>query len=59
MDTVRQRLTEKGVSDEDIEQFIHTLNECEFARFAPGDSAQLMSNLYNSSIQFITQIEKK
>ncbi|MBQ7551063.1 MAG: protein BatD [Bacteroidales bacterium] len=59
MDTVRQRLTEKEVSDEDIEQFIHTLNECEFARFAPGDSAQLMSNLYNSSIQFITQIEKK
>lgn len=59
MDTVRNRLSEKGVSETDIEQFISTLDECEFARFAPGDSKELMSNLYNSSLQFITQIEKK
>lgn len=59
MDTVRERLMEKGVDEESIKQFIHTLNECEFARFAPGDAAQQMSNLYNLSLEFITKIEKK
>lgn len=59
MDTVRNRLCEKGVSEEDIEEFVNTLNECEFARFAPNSGHELMSHLYDLSLQFITKIEKK
>lgn len=59
MDTVRSRLGEKGVADEDIEEFVSTLNECEFARFAPNSGHELMNRLYDLSLQFITKIEKK
>ena len=59
MDTVRNRLGEKGVEAEDIEEFVNTLNECEFARFAPNSGHELMNHLYELSLQFITKIEKK
>ena len=59
MDTVRSRLGEKGVADEDIEEFVSTLNECEFARFAPNSGHELMNHLYDLSLEFITKIEKK
>lgn len=59
MDTVRSRLGEKGVADEDIEEFVSTLNECEFARFAPNSGHDMMNRLYTLSLQFITKIEKK
>lgn len=59
MDTVRSRLSEKGVAEEDIEEFVSTLNECEFARFAPNSGHDLMNRLYELSLQFITKIEKK
>lgn len=59
MDTVRNRLSEKGVAEEDIEEFVSTLNECEFARFAPNSGHDLMNHLYDLSLQFITKIEKK
>ena len=59
MDTVRSRLSEKGVAEEDIEEFVRTLNECEFARFAPNSGHDLMNRLYELSLQFITKIEKK
>jgi len=59
IDSVRNKLGEKGVPEDNIEEFIHTLNECEFARFAPNSGTELMENLYNLSLQFITKIEKK
>ena len=59
MDTVRNRLSEKNVAEEDIEEFVSTLNECEFARFAPNSGHDLMNRLYELSLQFITKIEKK
>ncbi len=59
MDNVRNTLKNKEVADENVEQFINTLNECEFARFSPNSGTELMEHLYNSSIEFITKIEKK
>jgi len=59
MDTVAMRLKEKQLSDEAIQDFVATLDQCEYARFAPGDSSQLMHHLYDLSHQFITKIEKK
>lgn len=59
METVEMKLQEKGLNEESIRDFISTLEQCEFARFAPGDSTQLMNEFYQASLQFITRIEKK
>ena len=59
METVEAKLKEKNLSDESIRDFLDTLNQCEFARFAPGDSSQMMQDMYELSRQFITKIEKQ
>jgi hypothetical protein len=59
MDTVRDILTEKKVSSESIDSFIEVLNKCEFARFAPGESANLMNEIYQDAIEFISRIESE
>lgn len=57
MDSVRERLTEKQLSPERVSKFIEVLNSCEYARFAPGESTSLMNEIYNESINVISQIE--
>ncbi len=59
METVNETLTNKGVKEETISQFIETLNNCEFARFAPGDSSSKMENIYNESVNIISLIENE
>jgi hypothetical protein len=59
MDSVSDKLSEKQVSRESIDKFVEVLNKCEFARFAPGDSAELMNENYNDSIQLISRIESE
>jgi len=59
MDTVEVKLREKNLADEAIQEFLSTLNQCEFARFAPGDSRQNMKEMYDLTLTFITKIEKK
>ena len=59
IDVVRGKLTEKGMSDEDIAQFTKTLDDCEYARFAPGDKTEMMNNMYEEARDFITRIERK
>lgn len=56
-DTVNERLQEKGVNKEIIQDFIDTLNNCEFARFAPGDQGTMMENIYKQGIKVISEIE--
>ena len=36
-DNIEDELTQYGVAPELIKDFIGTLNECEFARYAPGN----------------------
>ena len=43
------------VSEELIKEFLNALNDCEFARFAPGDENQAMDKVYSSSIEVIKQ----
>ena len=59
MDTVRERLSAKEVSEESINTFIEVLNKCEFARFAPGKSKDLMNEIYKEAIMFISRIESE
>jgi hypothetical protein len=42
-----------------VDEFLSTLNQCEFARFSPGDSSQLMKEMYDLTSDFIIKIEQK
>ncbi|MCQ2265452.1 MAG: BatD family protein [Bacteroidales bacterium] len=59
MDTVEEKLKQKNVLDEDARDFLDTLNQCEFARFAPGDSSQMMNEMYQRAHDFMTKIERR
>ncbi len=59
MDSVNQALKNKNVKEELIAQFISALNNCEFARFAPGDKSQAMDKLYREAIEAITNTEQQ
>ena len=56
-DNIQSELTASNVSQEHIAAFIKTLDDCEFARYAPGDATTNMESVYNSAIRIITQME--
>ena len=56
-DNIQSELSANNVSEEHINAFIKTLNDCEFARYAPGDATANMANVYDSAIRTITQME--
>ena len=55
-DNVSQQLSQYNVSEETIRQFVGALDECEFARYAPGDATGKMNKVYDAAITAITQI---
>ena len=57
IDTVSDTLNKKEVKSEIIDKFIETLNNCEFARFAPGESQTNMEQIYNEAMSVISQME--
>ena len=59
MDTVHDTLINKGVKEESVKIFIDTLNNCEFARFAPADSSGTMENIYNEAVNAISLLESE
>lgn len=56
-DNVQQELLQKGVSADIIEQYLGVLNDCEFARYAPGDPNANMEGIYDKAISLISKIE--
>ena len=56
-DNIEEELVRYGVSDELIKAFIDTLNECEFARYAPGNQNEAMDKVYASAIDVISKME--
>lgn len=56
-DNVEEKLRNHGVGEELIKDFLNALNECEFARFAPGDENQAMDKVYSSSIEVMSKME--
>jgi len=59
IDTVNETLTKKEVKQEIIDKFIETLNNCEFARFAPGESQSNMEQIYNEAMNVISLMERE
>ena len=56
-DNIEEKLRNHGVNEELITEFLNALNDCEFARFAPGDENQAMDKVYSSSIEVISKME--
>ncbi len=56
-DNIREKLTERDATAELTDQFIAALDECEFARFAPGDAAQTMDKVYAAAEDVINKME--
>jgi len=59
MDSVHEALVRKNVNEEMIKQFIETLNNTEFARFAPGEKTVNMERIYNEALEIISKIERE
>jgi hypothetical protein len=57
-DNISLRLTERGVDNDTVTQFIGALDECEYARYAPGDASGNMNKVYDAAIQAIMKIEE-
>lgn len=58
MDTVKELMESKNVPEDIVNQFIELLNNCEYARFAPGDPEKKMEELYEKGVEVITKAEK-
>ncbi len=59
IDSVYEALVRKNVKEEIIRQFIETLNNTEFARFAPGQKTVNMERIYNEALEIISKIERE
>jgi len=57
IDSVYDKLKNVGVNEEIIREFSDTLNDCEYARFAPADKASTMEKVYKQGIGIISKIE--
>lgn len=56
-DNINAALAQQQVDPLLIDEFINTLNECEFARYAPGNPNENMETVYNSAVSVISKIE--
>ena len=55
-DNISQQLSSHNVSESTIQQFLGALDECEYARYAPGDPTGNMNKVYDMAMTAITQI---
>ena len=55
-ENISQQLSSHGVADETISRFIGALDECEYARYAPGDVTGNMNKVYDMAMTAITRI---
>jgi hypothetical protein len=58
LDTAREQLEMRNVDSELTERFISTLNDCNYARYAPPGKALNMQQLYDLAIKTITETEQ-
>lgn len=56
-DNIESELRKYGVGEELIKSYLNAMNECEFARYAPGDPNQAMDNVYDKAANAITEME--
>jgi len=57
-ETAREAMETKNAKEEDIAAYLHVLDECEFARYAPGAGQSAMQKVYQEAIQIISKFEQ-
>ena len=55
-ENISQQLSSLGVGEDTIQQFLGALDECEYARYAPGDATGNMNKVYDMAMTAITSI---
>lgn len=56
-DNIEAELINYGVQEALIAEFIGVLNECEYARYAPGNENEAMDKVYSASVEVISKME--
>lgn len=56
-DNIEAELTNYGVQEALIAEFIGVLNECEYARYALGNENEAMDKVYSASVEVISKME--
>lgn len=56
-DTISANLTRKNVKEETLQMVNKTLDDCEFARYAPGTLTGNLEEVYASAVKLITLLE--
>lgn len=56
-DNIEAELTNYGVQEALIAEFIGVLNECEYARYAPVNENEAMDKVYSASVEVISKME--
>jgi hypothetical protein len=59
MQTVRETLLHKNITENVVEDLINMLEHCEFARFAKAEHSNDLKKVYDSAVTLITTIENK
>ncbi|HEX7415180.1 MAG TPA: BatD family protein, partial [Bacteroidia bacterium] len=58
-DSISENLMKRLVSSETTTSLINTLNDCEYARYAPAAAEKDLNLVYNNTISLITAIEQE
>lgn len=58
IDSVHDTLVRKNADESLVNEFIETLQNTEFARFAPGEKLVNMERIYNQAMDVITKMER-
>jgi hypothetical protein len=56
-DKVQEKLASQNVPQENIELLIAVIENCEYARYAPGGNHESMEDMYNEAIKAISKLE--
>ena len=57
-ESTRETLLEKQIQETDIEAFLQTVDECEFARYAPSGGRVQMQKTYDDAMSVISKFEQ-
>jgi hypothetical protein len=58
-DNIEEELTRYGVDADLTKTFLDALNECEFARYAPGNAGETMDKVYATAVDVISRMENR
>lgn len=56
-ENVSEKLQAKGADEELVQRLVEVMNDCEFARYAPGDPSQTMDKIYAAATEVINKME--